>query len=141
MMKSILSLFLLTGILYSAELSRNSDGIVSDSSTSLEWQDNTSSVQKTWSSAISYCEDLSLGGYDDWRLPNRNELLSILDYNKYGPAIKENVFQNITSDKYFSSSTFALSDIKAWLVDFRVGDMISKTKSSNLYVLCVRGGQ
>jgi hypothetical protein len=141
-MKSILSLFLLTGILYSADLSRDSNGIVTDISTNLQWQDDIPSVEKTWSEAINYCEDLSLGGQDDWRLPNYNELISIVDYAKYKLAIKENVFQNITSSYYWSSSSSAspaFSSRYAWFVYFYDGSTGEISKTDSFSVCCVRG--
>ena len=141
MIKSILSLFLLTTAIYSADLSRDNDGIITDISANLEWQDNVVSAEKNWNEAISYCEDLSLGRHDDWRLPNRNELISIVDYSKYNPAIKENIFQNITSSYYWSSSSYASYSSNAWIVNFSNGSMGYDNKTYSNYVRCVRGRQ
>ena len=56
-----------------------SEGIVTDRKTGLQWQDSYSDNNNilksaTWTEAIKYCEDLTLGEYSDWRLPNFNEL-------------------------------------------------------------------
>ena len=139
-MKIILSLFLLTGAIYGADLSRDSQEIVTDISKKLEWQDNTS-IQKQWIQAISYCEDLSLGGHDDWRLPNRRELISIVDYAKHTPAIKESVFQNIIPSYYWSSSSYATDSSYAWTVRFSNGRANRGNKTANLYVRCLRDQQ
>jgi hypothetical protein len=122
-------------------LSRNDNGVVSDSSTSLQWQDNISSVKKDWEDAIGYCSDLTLDGYSDWRLPNKNELLSIVDYSKYNPSIKEDVFQNIESSYCWSSTTYATNTSNAWNVDFDNGYARNGTKDNSLCVRCVRVGQ
>jgi rhodanese-related sulfurtransferase len=47
----------------------------------LMWEDLESSKtnKKTWIQAIDYCENLELNGYNDWHLPNINELHSNLD--------------------------------------------------------------
>lgn len=141
-MKNILSLFLLAGILYGADLSRDSDGIVTDISTNLEWQDDVSSVEKSWSDAIEYCEGLSIGGHDDWRLANINELLSIIDYSKNTPAIKESIFQNITSNAdYWSSSSHHKTSSSAWIVYFGSGNTNAYPKSDSKSVRCVRSIQ
>ncbi len=61
------------------------DGTVTDAATGLMWQqangeENPGDYQFDWRNALSYCEDLSLAGYDDWRLPDVKELQSIVDY-------------------------------------------------------------
>jgi len=125
-------------LLYSA-FSRDGSGVVTDSVTGLVWQDNET-VEKTWVEAISYCEALTLGGNDDWRLPNKKELLSIVDYNTYNPAISS-VFQNTTSDLYWSSTTDASNTSNAWSVNFYGGYTYNDDKTHNGSVRCVRAGQ
>jgi hypothetical protein len=58
-----------------------SDGVVHDEVTCLDWQESPSGSY-TVSAALSYCENLSLGGYDDWRLPTRVEMSSIMDWTR-----------------------------------------------------------
>ena len=58
-----------------------SDGVVHDEITCLDWQESPSGSY-TASAAISYCDGLSLGGYDDWRLPTRVEMSSIMDWTR-----------------------------------------------------------
>ena len=45
-----------------------------------------------------------LCGATDWRLPDLNELQSIVHFGKINPAIDENYFPNSTSESYWSSS-------------------------------------
>ena len=80
----------------------NGDGTISDTSTGLMWQKATAPGTYTWEQALTYCENLTLpaGGYSDWRLPNRNELQSIVDYSRYNPAIDTTFFPD-TVDVYY----------------------------------------
>ena len=113
-----------------------------DKNTGLMWQDNkdAKTVQKTWSGAKEYCANLRLDGYDDWRLPDYNELLSIVDYTKYNPAIKSG-FKNIASNNYWSSSPDVSGSSNAWEVIFNDGYTNYNDKSNKGYVRCVRGRQ
>ncbi|RLA83123.1 MAG: DUF1566 domain-containing protein [Epsilonproteobacteria bacterium] len=142
MNKSILSLFVLVNIVYGGSLERTGN-IVKDSITSLWWQDNedAKTIEITWGEAIDYCEALELADNTDWRLPNINELASIVDHDKYDPAIKENVFQNIISDSYWSSTTSTNYTDTAWCIHFINGYTNYHYKSYSSYVRCVRGGQ
>ena len=125
-------------LLYSA-FSRDGSGMITDSVTGLVWQDNET-VQKTWVEAISYCEALTLGGNDDWRLPNKKELLSIVYYDTYNPAISSG-FQNTTSSYYWSSTTYASGTSDAWGIYFSYGHTGSYNKTHKGNVRCVRAGQ
>ena len=118
----------------------NGDGTVTDTSTGLMWQQQTAGPM-TWEEAISYCEGLSLGGYNDWRLPNRNELQSLVDYTRYCPAIDTTVFPGTMSSNYWSSTTCAYYTSYAWCVGFHDGFVYYDGKSSSYYVRAVRGGQ
>ncbi|MFW5837562.1 MAG: DUF1566 domain-containing protein [Desulfovibrionaceae bacterium] len=76
-----------------AAFTDNGDGTISDSTTGLVWQkDGDTAGQKTWENALSYCQALDLGGEEDWRLPDRKELQSIVDYTADDPAIAEPPF-------------------------------------------------
>ncbi len=66
-------------------LSMTQYSIWCDPDTGLCWQDpqrkayDTSDIGLRSKEAIQYCQDLQLGGYDDWRLPTIDELRTILD--------------------------------------------------------------
>ncbi len=129
--------------LNSSDLSRNNK-IISDRNTGLEWQDNedVNSTQITWQEAINYCEnDLTLGGYNDWRLPNKTELLSIVDRSRYSPSIDNTIFVHTASNHYWSSTLYSYNSNKVWSISFGYGYSDGYSKTDNYDVRCVRGGQ
>ena len=53
---------------------------------------------KAW---LDYCEDLTLGEYSDWRLPDNKELQSIVEYGTTDvPAIDTAFFDSTFNDSY-----------------------------------------
>ena len=144
-MRRILLIMIGASLLLNAGFSRDSSGVVADSTTGLAWQDDYSDnggdvKRTTWQDALVYCQELSLGGKSDWRLPNKNELFSIVDMSKYRPAISS-VFTNVTSDNYWSSTSYASDSSYAWIVNFDNGDVVWNSKTYENSVRCVRGGQ
>lgn len=71
------------------------DEVLFDSATNLMWT-NPSPEDMYWPEALKTCEDLTYAGYSDWRLPNKNELLTRVDYSA---TTDEN-------SAYFWTSTF-----------------------------------
>ncbi len=115
-----------------------------DSITGLQWQDDIYAqiLDTNWTNAIDFCEnELKLGGYDDWRLPNINELLTIVDYTRDTPALDDEFTRYVYG--YFWSSTSGYSSFdRAWCANFRYGNIpLDSLKSETYYVRCVRGGQ
>lgn len=140
-MKTVWMLILATGA-FCADFSRSgADSVVTDNRSGLQWQDNAAvSLDPTaWQSAVGRCEALDLGGYDDWRLPNINELLSIVDYGRSAPAI-DPLFLHTASSRYWTSTSHAANPQLARGVDFSVGSDSPHEKLEALYVRCVRGG-
>ena len=133
----------LSSLIY-AEFSRE-NGVVTDSNTKLEWQDDYSDNEgnikfDTWSNAIDYCEALSLNG-QDWRLPNINELKSLVDNSRSFPSI-DPVFENTYSSYFYWSSTSYVNGSEwAWIVEFgsSIQNRYSKIFSNN--IRCVRNGK
>ncbi len=119
-----------------------------DPATGLMWarQDNGSDVN--WQQATNYCQNLTLAGYSDWRLPTIDELAAI-----YDPAQNVSVTNNLgnwtvhiregislTSCCAWSSSDGNASG-QAWVFFFDDGSRDSYVLR-NVYTrraLCVRG--
>jgi len=109
---------------------------------SLEWQDNSQakSTKLNWQDAKTYCQELSLTDYNDWRLPTIQELQSIVDISRYDPAIKRG-FSSVASSYYWSSSEDVSGAKRAWVVDFKYGYKNFRTKTNENFVRCVRARQ
>ncbi|MCI5208276.1 MAG: DUF1566 domain-containing protein [Candidatus Electrothrix sp. ATG2] len=56
----------------------NDNGTVSDTCTSLMWQQNDTGNNVDIYDAVTYCDDLVLGEYSDWRLPQKEELKTLV---------------------------------------------------------------
>ncbi|MFH1245833.1 MAG: DUF1566 domain-containing protein [Candidatus Omnitrophota bacterium] len=121
-------------------LQDNGDGTVTDIRTGLMWpKDGTglgyaSGGTKTWNDAIDWALGLSFAGYDDWRLPNINELLSF-------QQVTWGHYQGQPTGYYWSSTTHARSTTYALDVSFGNGSVGHGGKTSSYYVVAVRGGE
>ena len=116
------------------------DKTVTDIKTGLVWSIESSGTKKNWEGALKYCETYSLSGYSDWRLPERDELRSIVDYSRNYPAIDTKFF-NAMSEFYWSSTSNTYYTDVAWGVHFYDGDANLRKKSDSFFVRAVRGGQ
>lgn len=109
-------------------------GVVIDKRTNLMWQDKKIKQMNNREARL-YCKKLMLNGDDDWRLPNIDELKSIVDYNFRNPAIIQ-IFRDIPLGYYWSSSKGSGSSF--WIVDFIEGADTWHDKRKDYYVRCVR---
>lgn len=117
----------------------NGNGTVTDNNTGLMWQKQDDGAAYNWyqtsgtydttynPSSQDVCGSLNLGGYSDWRLPTKKELITIVDY-AIGPKINATYFLNTKSSDYWSSTTHA-GDLRfAWSVSFWYGGVSSYYK-------------
>jgi hypothetical protein len=116
----------------------NGDGTITDTNTGLVWQQATGGSMN-WEAALIYCENLFLAGHNNWRLPNRNELQSIMNYGKINPAIDTDYFPDLGGHYEWSSTTEAGNTSRAWLVNFYSAGIILYDKSNQYHVRAVRG--
>lgn len=119
------------------------DEVVRDRATGLRWQKEEVPL-KTWEQALVTCEGLSLGGHDDWRLPDINELRSLVNPKTVVPASD---FPGMSSDWFWSSSSSVALASEAWGIAFGVGNVTTLDKTIDcqegcaypVSVRCVRG--
>ena len=105
------------------------------------------------SNFITALNDANFGGYSDWRMPSRQELISIVDYSIPEPqtVVDTTFFPNThNSDEdypqdsdsdYWSSTTYANAAYAAWTIDVRAGCPGADNKADAHYVRAVRGGR
>jgi Protein of unknown function (DUF1566) len=113
-------------------------GVVLDRVTGLMWQRKLDDQQLTLVNATQHCADLSLAGFDDWRLPSRLELVSILDTMRVQPAIDAAAFPDTPSDWFWTSTLSGLDSQSAWYVYFYFGYPKTDLVSNQFSVRCVR---
>lgn len=119
--------------------SNNGDGTVGDLLTGLIWQPIPLSDSLNWEQALFYAENLSLGGHDDWRLPNIRELQSLNDENRINPSVDPGFFSAIGVGQYWSSTSLPNQPARAWYWDTRFGITTYALKTQRLRLVCVRG--
>lgn len=137
-----------------------------DPSTILMWAGKDNRRDANWHQAVSYCRDLRLGGYSDWRLPTIDELEGIYDKGAESPGenpsshwhgsepmtyhVKGGLF--LTGDAWSSTQRVddrGRSNGLAWYFDFLNGRRNSEDAGRftgynakvGRRVLCVRGSE
>lgn len=123
------------------------DDVVIDRATGLMWPADGNEAgchnanDVVWNDAIDYAEGLSFAGFNDWRLPNVKELLSIVDYSKNEPCIDLIIFPNTSYNIHWTGTTRVTLTTSAIGVDFDEGLLYFGVKASSYnYVRCVRKG-
>lgn len=118
---------------------------VLDNLTGLVWtQDaNPNDFPVTWQEALDLIgemnEDNFLGS-DDWRLPNRRELRSLISYQHKKPALPEgHPFINTFLNWYWTSTTAAINTAYAWYIHLEGARMFYGRKNQNYLFWPVRG--
>ena len=132
-MKKPITLLLASLIFLSAETT-----LIKDDVHKLMWED-TKHVDETKINHIqakSYCKNLKLDELN-WRIPTLTELLSIVDYKSYKPAILKE-FNRVDNDTlYWSSTPYARSSDEYWGVSFKDGSTSNASETYDRYVRCV----
>ena len=124
----------------------NGDGTVTDTFTKLMWTKDAQQIsgEMNWFDAIEACNGLIFAEYEDWRLPNVREMLSLIDYGYYDPALTPgHPFLNVPPypGRYWTSTTIASGTTEAIHVPIVNGAVNSFNKETNFRLVWpVRSG-
>jgi uncharacterized protein DUF1566 len=127
-----------TGLPNPASYDMSRPDVIIDRITNLVWQRAVPAESGEWAGAEAYCAALELDGHDDWRLPTRIELVSLVNFA--AGAIDRTIFVDTPEGNFWSCSPLAGNQLHAWVVDFTRGS--GATFSNDLehqnYTRCVR---
>ena len=122
---------------YRLRFTDNKDGTVTDGLTGLVWMKNAGCfAPSNWSAALTFANQLASGscGLTDgstagqWRMPNVNELESLVDISRSNPALSAgNPFTNVANSYWSSSSYQASLGTSAMVIRFTDGRWINGT--------------
>lgn len=155
----------------------NLDGTITDINTNLTWEkkcdcpgnphdfrlrlpwtaDGHEDTIWDWLDKMNREGTRGFAGFSDWRIPNAKELISIINYERFNPAVgvtfdgslcglgcdnMRDPMCSCTSMKaYWSSTTFADNDRNAMAVGFHLGLLGDMPKTEDNAVRAVRGGE
>jgi len=125
--------------------------MIKDENTGLMWEIksknkidiNYSERKYNYQEALNYIDRLnqeSYGGFSDWRLPNKEELRSIVKYGDEDLAIHEEYFPNTKPDFYWSKDVYGADTKLMWGIYFGYGCGIAYSKEQRFCVRAVRDG-
>ena len=128
--------------------------LVQDKRTGLIWQrctlgmqwsatDNTCVIsantpsQFTWQAALAYANSSSFAGFTDWRVPNKKELASIVEYQCRKPALNTVIFGG--GETLWTSTPMPyFSQPSVWVIQFNDGSFANSGITQNYGVRLVR---
>ncbi|MCI4625327.1 MAG: DUF1566 domain-containing protein [Candidatus Magnetoovum sp. WYHC-5] len=133
----------LAGVEWPSPRFTSDNSTMTDNLTGLMWAKDASTPTvssctggaKIWSNAINYVtclNGINYLGYNDWRLPNRNQLESLVNAESSSPSswLTSQGFSGLQS-WYWSSTSYAVSTDNAWYVSMDYGYVGYASKGGN----------
>ena len=114
--------------------------ITHDAATGLDWQTVPFPHLMPWDEAEAACTALRLGGHDDWRLPTRAEVLTLVDDTQHNPAIDTDAFPDTPLGWFWTATPYADNPrMFVWIVSSYSGGSSAGARDSHYRVRAVRG--
>jgi len=122
---------------------------VLDKQTGLTWARNLTIADgpKPWQEAVKFCQDLEIGNRKGWRLPTKEELITILDTSQSNPALPDGYpFENYrdlhTADSaYWTGTTDEGNSNNAYNIFLSAGAVNDELKLFDGRIWPVLGGK
>ena len=132
----------------------NGDGTVTDTETglmwmkdmgcigSMNWQSGLDAIHAFNATPLSFnCRGFTASSYQDWALPNRNELRSLISYYDDFPALIPDFPADEIKPYYWTSTTMAANPDSAYGVYMGNGELTYSPKEEKKYIWPVRPSQ
>jgi hypothetical protein len=110
-------------------------GVVTDHLTGLIWQ-AAAQDGLDWQAALTHCEDSTHASFEDWRVPNIQELVSLIEFGLYYPASQAPI--DFEAEMLWSSTTPKIRQDLAHVVVIGTAQAYSTYKVEQHAVVCVR---
>ncbi len=134
-----------SGLLWPKPRFEASEGVVLDRLTGLEWTEDANILEwpLTWHEARERGAELARKAYagrDDWRLPTRRELRSLISHDTRDPALPDgHPFRNVFLGWYWSSTSAARNSDYAWCQQVSGGRLFFNHKEHIAFTWPCRG--
>lgn len=141
---------------YRTDYNQTAEPTAEDLGTGLVWQSciagtagttcqNGSPASKTYSQAVSYCEELVWGNHDDWMLPSMDQLISIRTAretpgNTGAQRFPEQAFGNLDRHVWASNPMPREGFNNFWNLEGSNSQTYGRAATGSAYVFCVRPG-
>ncbi len=131
---------------------KTDDGGIHDKDNTYRWGGKTARIQEgvtygtrynDWDTLVDGANGQNFCGFSDWRVPSKEELRSIVNYNIPwpGPMIDTTYFPNMrAATGFWSSSPDANNSGQAWRLNFHLGDDDTNNRTGLWPVRLVRAG-
>ena len=117
----------------------NGDGTATDLITGLMWRQCPEGLSgtdcstgaagtKVWGGTMKDAKTSTFAGYDDWRLPNIKELMTIVDFDSAGTTTNQATFPGVTMTVWTSSPVIGGDASHSWMLHFGTGLITSKSR-------------
>jgi hypothetical protein len=134
-----------TGLIWEV---KTDDSGIHDKDNTYRWGGETAlltesfgTVDADWDALVDGSNTANLCGFNDWRVPSRIALESIVNFSVVSPSIDTDYFLNTPSSNFWSASAYANNSAKAWTVNFQYGYSFDNSRNNSYPVRLVRGGQ
>ena len=112
----------------------NQDDTITDTTTGFMWGKILPS-QLTFDDSATTCQNLTIAGYSDWRMPTRQELRTLVRFDRFNPA--SDLFDQ-PSDWFWTNESFGKTE--SWAIYFYYGKAYARIQSNAYFVRPVRAG-
>jgi hypothetical protein len=123
--------------LHRPEYIATADTVV-DATSGLMWERSNAEVAP-WDTQVARCAGLAAGGFTDWRMPTRLEMLTVIDAGRTAPALDTSVFLDAQPGFYWLGQELDGVPSSAWFFGGSDANLSWNGKDAFCSAKCVRG--